>query len=524
MQHTGLVKRSRIPVLVLLTMLLLSGVSALPGSHSRDLYIQEAPVNPAFQAMKGNLTAEPEWGITGEIRVLGYIPPPLDRSHLKGVKIPRYTARATLTAEDRSLTGGSESNSGPYPSTYDLRTLERVTPVKNQGSCGSCWAFASYGSLESALRPAELWDLSENNLKNTHGFDLAPCSGGNADMSAAYLARWSGPVDEAGDPYSASGALSPAGLLPRKHVQEISYIPARASSLDNANIKGALMEDGAVYSSLYWISSSYNSSSKSYRYSGTSSSNHAIAIVGWDDSYERSRFTPPAPGNGAFIVKNSWGSSWGSGGYFHVSYYDSRIGGDNAVFTAEDLGNYDQIYQYDPLGWTASFGFGSDTAWFGNVFTTASDEAVTAVGFYTSQVNSSFLVSLYRNPSTGPESTEGPITTVTGTLSLPGYHTILLPEQVSLREGESFSATVRLKTPGYRYPVPVEAPIAGYSSRATAGSGQSWVSSDGDLWRDLTTISSNRNVCLKVYSRLTEGIPLPGTLPLAPTPPRMVPL
>ena len=57
-------------------------------------------------------------------------------------------------------------------------------------------AFATYGSLESILLPTENRDLAENNLKNTHGFDLSCCAGGNEFMSTAYLSRWSAPWNE----------------------------------------------------------------------------------------------------------------------------------------------------------------------------------------------------------------------------------------------------------------------------------------------------------------------------------------
>ena len=90
-----------------------------------------------------------------------------------------------------------------YPSKYDLRTLGKVTPVRDQGTSGSCWAFSTYGSLESSIlvSTGQSLDLSENNLKNTAGFDWGPNSGGNDMMSTAYLTRWSGPVSESADPY-----------------------------------------------------------------------------------------------------------------------------------------------------------------------------------------------------------------------------------------------------------------------------------------------------------------------------------
>ena len=76
---------------------------------------------------------------------------------------------------------------------------------------------------------AESWDFSEWDLNVNHGFDIPSCQGGNNDMSSAYLARWSGPFSE--------GQTTPV----RKHVQDIIYIPPKASALDNNNIKNAII-------------------------------------------------------------------------------------------------------------------------------------------------------------------------------------------------------------------------------------------------------------------------------------------
>jgi C1A family cysteine protease/PKD repeat protein len=470
--------------------------------------ISEAPVSAAFieAAAKGFPTADRK--NTPGNRGLGSIPSPLDKTHLKGKKISREMLLATGSP-------GEEGTGGPIvgalPASFDLRTTGRVSPVKDQGACGSCWAFASYGSLESTLLPAQLWDFSENNLKNTHGFDLAPCSGGNDAMSTAYLARWSGPVSEADDPYSASSTTSPTGLTTRKHVQDVYNIPPRASSLDNDNIKNAVQTYGGLYSTIYWTSTSYNSVNRAYYYNGASSSNHAIAIVGWDDLYDRNKFTTVAPGNGAFLVKNSWGTSWGASGYFYVSYYDTQIGRDNTVFTAQETTNYNRVYQYDPLGWTSSLGYSSDTAWFANVFTAAADENLAAVSFYTPSTNAVYQVQVYRDPTSGPINTAGAVTTQSGTISLPGYHTVTLTTPVALTSGHKFSIVVRLQSPGYNYPVPMESPISGYSSGATSSAGQSYISSAGTTWTDLTTYYTNRNVCVKGFT--TTGTPTNNPVP-----------
>jgi C1A family cysteine protease len=448
----------------------------------------------------------------GEMNTLGYVPPIVDLTHTSGrqvdsvgevalLKADAYAVQLSgFTAQSSMIVGSSSSS---LPSTYDLRTVGKVTPVKDQGKCGSCWAFSTLASIESGLLPAESWDLSENNMRNTHGFDLSSCQGGNSIMAAAYLARWSGVIPESSDPYSQISKSATSMTVPNtadvKHVQEILFIPGRSGSYDNSNIKKALMERGAVYSSIRWEESYYRASAASYYYPGGGSANHAVTIVGWDDSYDRSRFASMPPGNGAFIVKNSWGTSWGDSGYFYVSYYDTQIGKDNAVFIGDSAQNYYHIYQYDPLGWTVSYGDGSDTVYFSNIFTAQSAEDITAVSFYTPTLNSQYKISVYKNVWNSPVSGSA-LATSSGTISIPGYHTLSLPQPVSLSQGEKFSVVVKMTTPGYQYPVALEYPYAGYSSRASAKSGESYVSNDGVSWTDITKVYPNSNVCLKVFT------------------------
>lgn len=113
-----------------------------------------------------------------------------------------------------------------FPATYDQRTLNKLTPVRDQVHCGDCWAFAAYSSLESGLKAKEARDFSEAHLNDTHGFDFAWCQGGNLNMATAYLARWSGPGDDADYPTPIS--TNSLGITVQKHVQDVDCLPVPA--------------------------------------------------------------------------------------------------------------------------------------------------------------------------------------------------------------------------------------------------------------------------------------------------------
>ncbi|NEP77055.1 MAG: hypothetical protein F6K39_02065 [Okeania sp. SIO3B3] len=385
------------------------------------------------------------------------------------------------------------------PSKYDLRQLGRLTPIRNQGGCGACWAFSALASVESVLMGAEAWDFSENNMKNEHGFNYGPCAGGNFSMAAAYLARGQGPVNEQDDPYQSS--TSPKDVLAQKLVQGIKYLPGRTSSLDNDEIKRAVMEHGAVSVSMHWEGGSYNGSKRAYHYPGTMVTNHGVNVVGWDDDYPAGNFKSPPPGNGAFIVRNSWGSGWGESGYFYISYYDNRTAKSTNIVVDQML-PADQnrnVYQYDEMGWITSTGYGSESSWMANVFTAEGQELLETVAFYAPKENTQYRVEIHLNPNNGPLSNQGAVVSQSGTMASRGLRSVALQEPVALEPGQRFAVAVWVKVPGYSFPLPVERRYKGYAENVTHTAGQSYISNSGSNWVDYSV--NKGNVCVKAYTK-----------------------
>jgi C1A family cysteine protease len=488
-----------------------SAPSSLPAT------LQTAPLNPAYVQYQQEKAAGKVPTQTVDGHGLGWVPPPVELSK-------QTTAPSLMQAQT-------------YAATYDLRTLGKVSPVEDQGQCGSCWTFATFGSLESYLLPGSTTQYSENNLKNRADFTYTCCDGGYASMSTAYLARWgttmtdntgskiyAGPVTSASDPYSVSCTSSPTTSPIAMHVQNVYFLPLKASPTDNNAIKSALMTYGGVYTAFQWDSAYYNSATAAY-YDGSITVNqgHAVTIVGWDDNYAKTNFATAPPQNGAWIVKNSWGTSWGKSGYGYVSYYDNYMGyQENAVFTAEPTTNYTTNYQYDPFGMENSIGSGSSsTAYGANVFTATSTGTLKAVSFWAPYANTQYTAQVYVNPTSPSNPTSGTLmSTISGTASnagfaYAGYYTESLSTTVPLTKGEKFAVVIKFTTPGYGNPVPVQQRSGDDSKAPNAIAGQSFYSPDGTTWSDLAVAYGATNSYVANIHAFESGM-VPTTLASSP--------
>jgi len=418
------------------------------------------------------------------VKPLGYIPGPVDLSPVKAYyqDLRNRITKGEIEEEATAL--------APPPTSYDLRTTGKLTPVENQGSCGDCWAYATMASLESYLMPFETWTFSEADLNANNGFDFGSCNGGNEYMSMAYLSRYSGPVTTSG------GAI-------QKHMQKAEFFPATPYTFPE--IKNAIMTYGGLWTAFYYSDNYYTPSSASYYYNGGVgiNPNHAVTIVGWDDNYSKSNFTKQPPGNGAFIIKNSWGPYWGQSGFFYMSYYDSFAGNEAWAFDdAEATTNYSKIYQLDPLGWVENFTGQkpSTTEWAANIFTGVSSDPLEAVSFYASYPNMSYEIDIYTGSLPGKPASGNAILSQTGTLTNVGYETIVLNTPVPMMSGMLFTVVIKFTATSVTYPVPVQCPMPGYASKAPCVSGTSFVSPDGKTWSEISTNTYKSTACIKAFA------------------------
>ncbi len=392
------------------------------------------------------------------------------------------------------------------PVSYDLRTEGGVTAVKDQGRCGACWAFATLGSMESRwlLQGFGTFDLSEDNLNNCHNFDWAPCEGGNIFISASMLARGKGPMSEADDPYSGiSDNTCPLGLTPVAYVPDV-WMPDTSIN----TIKQAILDYGAVHIGTYFHTASYNPVDYTYFYNETDQDpseggGHCVLLVGWDDQKSTAADDP-----GAWIVKNSWGTSWGESGYYYLSFHDSIGVQTTGIFPNRMAYDPEVAFlEYDELGWVTSLGYGDGTDHAIVRFEAGTNQQLQSIGTYATATGTILDIEIYDDfDGSALTGLRESLTDIS--CEFAGYYTLELPTPIDLTEGEEIFVHIVYQTGTYGFPIPVESNVEGYSSNAViADSGSFWLSNDGTDWTGMggDVKGLAYDPCVRAYTVLQEG-------------------
>lgn len=254
-----------------------------------------------------------EWtaGVTKMLRL-----PPEERRKYLLSNAPEIKFENVFTTDSKFIAA--------YPSKLDYRNYlgyNWMTPVRDQGGCGSCWAFSTLGSLEAIIKlynsdPFMDLDLSEQELVSCTV--TGSCAYGGSQLFAANYIKANGIVDEDCFPYIAQEGDCKNKCSNPKIFEKIkdAGMVGFFSIASEDDVKAALIKYGPIPTSMKVYSDFYAYKGGVYQKSSTAREEgwHAIVFVGWDDS------------KNAWLCKNSWGDDFGENGYFWIKKGDSYIG------------------------------------------------------------------------------------------------------------------------------------------------------------------------------------------------------
>lgn len=434
-----------------LTLILVVSISTLFVCTSLAFDENKGP--PLMQA------PQPKYDLMPEVN-FGLLPPPIDLTHIG-------KTRAEKTEEP--------------PSQYDLRDLGEVTPVKNQKPCGTCWAFATTGSLESRILVEEsiTYDLSEQCIVACNIDDTTCDSGGNIWISSNYLSK-RGSHLESDYPYTCQtdGCGDPDCICTFPVIHSLTGWRLVCNKPDTNAIKNAVNNYGGVYCAMnasFPGFSSYVGTGVLY-YTGNENCTHAVTIIGWDDDMQH------AVGNGAWIAKNSWGTAWGNSGYFYIAYGSARIGTNASYMEYKDYDPDETLLYYDDYGLCGAVGYGDNTAWAAVRFTPDNSCEIMSVDFWATDDNMSYDIYFYDNWTDGAPA-DLLHSQLGGSLVESGYYSIPLTIPVSVTSGDEFVVVIKFIASDYGYPVPIDegAPIE-TNKCYLSSSGRTWTHAGGYGW------------------------------------------
>ena len=352
------------------------------------------------------------------------------------------------------------------------------------------------------MLPALPYNFSVDSMINDNSFGLSEADGGDYTMALAYLLSWQGPALQ--DRHTTLiDEWTGNGEQVNVHLQSAQFYDSE--NLDG--IKWAVYRYGGVSTSVYASvstanlngSNSYNSLTNSYYYRGSSKPNHDVVIIGWDDNYPATNFIDTAPGNGAFICQNSWGSGFGEDGVFYISYYDTNVGNQAVSYVDVDTNNtYNYIYQSDLCGWVGQVGYSKEWAYGANTFVADGNQQIEAAGFYALGKDTNYKVYFVPNYENTSSLVNKELVAY-GQVDQAGYYTVKFDQAKMVSEGENFAIVLYVNTPDTLRPLAVEYVADSMTEKVTIEDGRGYISNNGLDWESVEDVAS-ANLCIKAYA------------------------
>lgn len=436
--------------------------------------------------------------------------------------------------------------------SYDPRGENFLTPVRSQGSLGICWACASMSCLEAStarqtglkqrfseehMRFVTSSQLQEKNLDedNEIGYYKRNADGGGNMLGAyAYMTNWNEPIfDKQNVTWGSPASYAelplrtqtklkwPEGLENARgqiHVTDTEFIR-------KDRIKDYVLEYGGVYVSLYvsFSNDNYNASEYAYYCSDKHDTNHAVTIVGWDDNFAKTNFAEQPRKNGAWLAKNSWGSDWGEGGYFWISYEDPSLNPLNNASTVTGVApasKNEKMLSYDfvPMETVNEYektDLDNYIIYMANVYDLSELSGaygqISKVLFYSGSIGSWYSVYIKPLNADGSLPSEASLGTplASGPVTAEGYKTVTLSTPYNLPSGaKKYAVIIGLTqntagTVRFNY----EGPATGwYTPALNAGESYQYL---GTSWRDVRSVigmGKGGNFCIRpVLKKRTQS-------------------
>ncbi|MBO4462272.1 MAG: hypothetical protein J5749_05255 [Lachnospiraceae bacterium] len=418
------------------------------------------------------------------------------------------------------------------PRVFDLRDYGLTTSSKDQGYYGTCWAFGVIGALESTalvmgcgvndFSEYHIAYLSENipvkqdEMIDGEGFkcdDNWIDVPGTAEFEYGPLMKGYGPALESEYPYG--NVMKPLDEDAINHSVFKIDSCYMISMADTETLKKRVIENGSV---TIGIDAEEWGGWGGYHYNARGTLiDHYVTIVGWDDTVDRNLFDHRAEKNGAWIIKNSWGSMWAEQGHCYLSYEDHSFFDANPAtsFTLAPNDVYDYQYQYDG-------GFGAlkikDVTNVAIHFTTKENQTITGIKAYPlfdddhcnfEPLNAT--VKVYKNlKSIDNIDNASPIYSMETAIVYPGYQTLEFTEGVNINKGDEIYVSVTFdRKVRYAYDGPTKGKrtdqwgeMFRYSVKTHANPNETFFRITGEnAWKDCITEREDSNLCIKVMVR-----------------------